>query len=75
VSAIKLRKVASSKAALRKIWGECSAAARRIIGIPDYEAYVAHLRTRHPDRVIPTRAAFFAERQRARYGSGGGRCC
>jgi len=60
---------------LHKIWSDCRAAARRIIGIPDYEAYIAHLRTRHPDQPIPTREAFFAERQRARYGRGGGRCC
>jgi uncharacterized short protein YbdD (DUF466 family) len=57
-----------------KVWGDCAIAARRIIGIPDYGAYVAHLRMRHPDRPIPTRAEFFAERQRARY-RGGGRCC
>lgn len=75
MNAIMLRKFVSSKAALRKIWSECSAAARRIIGIPDYDAYIAHLRARHPGRAIPTREAFFAERQRARYGSGGGRCC
>jgi len=61
--------------AMRKIWSDCSAAARRIIGIPDYDAYVAHLRARHPDRPIPDRAAFFAERQRARYSGAGGRCC
>jgi uncharacterized short protein YbdD (DUF466 family) len=57
------------------MWSGCSAAARRIIGIPDYDTYVDHLRTRHPDRPIPSRTAFFDERQRARYSSGGGRCC
>ena len=57
-----------------RIWSDCASAARRIIGIPDYDAYVAHLHARHPDRPIPTRAEFFAERQQARY-RGGGRCC
>jgi uncharacterized short protein YbdD (DUF466 family) len=59
----------------RTLWRRCAAAARRIAGVPDYEAYVAHLRARHPERILPTRAAFFAERERARYRGTGGRCC
>jgi uncharacterized short protein YbdD (DUF466 family) len=57
------------------LWRRCIFAARRIAGVPDYEAYAAHLRTHHPERPLPTLAAFFAERQEARYRSGGGRCC
>jgi len=75
VNAIMLCRFVSTKVAFRKMWSGCSAAARRIIGIPDYDTYVDHLRTRHPDRPIPSRTAFFDERQRARYSSGGGRCC
>jgi len=61
--------------AWRDVWRRAVTGARRIVGIPDYDAYIAHLRAHHPDRSAPTRAAFFAERQRARYRSGGGRCC
>jgi uncharacterized short protein YbdD (DUF466 family) len=61
--------------AMRTAWRRLVASARRVLGVPDYDAYVAHLRARHPDREIPTKAAFFAERQRARYEGGGGRCC
>jgi uncharacterized short protein YbdD (DUF466 family) len=60
--------------ALTRSWTDAAAAARRIAGVPDYAGYVAHLRARHPDRPIPTEAAFFAERQRAHYRRGG-RCC
>ena len=49
--------------------------ARQIIGVPDYEIYIAHLRTHHPQRALPTYREFFEERQSARYKSGGGRCC
>ena len=70
-----MNKLARWKATLQKICRDCATYTRRIIGIPDYDAYVAHLRERHPDRPIPNRAAFFAERQRARYSGGGGRCC
>lgn len=60
---------------MREVWRVCVTAARRMIGVPDYEHYVAHLRAHHPDRTVPTYAEFFAERQRARYVRGGGRCC
>ncbi|HMM67680.1 MAG TPA: YbdD/YjiX family protein [Dokdonella sp.] len=49
--------------------------ARRCIGVPDYDTYVAHVRTHHPGRTPMSYAAFFVERQNARYKGGGGRCC
>ena len=60
---------------MRNLWRACVTAARRMIGVPDYDRYVAHLRAHHPDRAVPTYAEFFAERQHARYVGGGGRCC
>ena len=61
--------------AVRSAWRRFVTISRRILGVPDYDAYVAHIRARHPDRAVPTKAAFFAERQRARYEGGGARCC
>jgi len=49
--------------------------ARLMVGLPDYQAYVDHVRAHHPERTPMTRAQFFRDRQQARYGSGGGRCC
>lgn len=60
---------------LRDAWRVAVRIGRRLVGAPDYEAYVAHLRAHHPQRAIPTRAQFFDERQRACYRGGGGRCC
>ena len=34
------------------------AAARLAIGVPDYDAYVAHVRAHHPDATPMTREAF-----------------
>ena len=48
---------------------------RAIIGAPDYERYVAHMRHAHPDVVPLTRQAFLAERMACRYDQPGGRCC
>jgi uncharacterized short protein YbdD (DUF466 family) len=56
-------------------WRLARQTARRAIGVPDYDAYVAHCRAHHPDRAVMDYAAFFAERQAARYRGTGGRCC
>lgn len=50
-------------------------ALRQLAGMPDYTAYVAHLRAEHPDRPVPTEHAFFEEYLRARYDGGPTRCC
>ncbi len=49
--------------------------ARLMIGLPDYDGYRAHMASHHPDARPMTRAEFVAERQAARYGRGGSRCC
>jgi uncharacterized short protein YbdD (DUF466 family) len=52
--------------------------ARLMIGIPDYEAYLEHRRTFHPDEPPMTYEEFFRDRQDARYAVGKGlfrSCC
>jgi uncharacterized short protein YbdD (DUF466 family) len=48
---------------------------RRVAGMPDYAAHVAHLRRCHPDRDVPSAREFYEEFVRARYGDGATRCC
>ena len=60
---------------LRRAWHLAARTARLAIGLPDYDVYVAHVRAHHPQREPMDREAFFAERMRARYGRGAGRCC
>ncbi len=48
---------------------------RLMVGLPDYQTYVAHMETTHPDREPMTYEEFFRERQEARYGGGQGKCC
>lgn len=48
---------------------------RRIIGAPDYAAYVAHLRAHHPEREPVCERDFVAERLASRYEKPGARCC
>ena len=48
---------------------------RRIIGAPDYEAYVAHRRRFHPHCEIMSEAEFTTQRLEDRYARPGSRCC
>ena len=47
-------------------------AAKLMIGMPDYDNYVEHMRVNHPDQTPMTYEEFFRERQDARYGGKGG---
>ncbi|MCS5451259.1 YbdD/YjiX family protein [Enterobacter huaxiensis] len=38
-------------------------AAKMLIGIPDYDNYVEHMKTNHPDKPFMTYTEFFRERQ------------
>jgi uncharacterized short protein YbdD (DUF466 family) len=49
--------------------------ARRIIGVPDYERYVAHLRERHPGTEPLSREEFQRQCMEERYRTPGSRCC
>ena len=52
--------------------------ARLMVGMPDYDTYVAHMQRTHPGKPIMSYPEFFRERQDARYGAGssrGFRCC
>jgi uncharacterized short protein YbdD (DUF466 family) len=52
--------------------------ARLMVGVPDYETYVAHRRQAHPGEPVMTYEEFFRERQSSRYVENGGkisRCC
>ena len=51
-------------------------AARLMVGLPDYETYVAHMRATHPELPVMNETDFFRNRREARYGAGrSGGCC
>lgn len=60
---------------LRAGWALLAQTARLIVGVPDYDTYLAHMRRAHPQATPMTREEFFGERMRARYGRGASRCC
>ncbi|WP_241609531.1 YbdD/YjiX family protein [Rosenbergiella australiborealis] len=63
---------------LQRITKRLTQAGNMLIGIPDYDHYVEHMKQKHPESPIMDYKAFFRERQQARYagkGKGGMRCC
>jgi uncharacterized short protein YbdD (DUF466 family) len=63
---------------LVKLTSGLTRTARLMVGIPDYDAYVAHRRKTHPGEPVMSHEVFFRERQASRYGEGRGkigRCC
>ncbi len=60
---------------LRACWRAAARTARLAIGIPDYDAYVTHVRQHHAGQPPMDRESFFRERMQARYGKGRTRCC
>jgi uncharacterized short protein YbdD (DUF466 family) len=49
---------------------------RLMVGLPEYDTYLAHMELTHPDQVVMSYEEFFRERQQARYGDGKrGGCC
>ena len=60
---------------VRALRSRIVAIARALLGVPDYERYLAHHALHHPDSLLLSRAEFFALRQSARFGRGASRCC
>jgi len=48
---------------------------RRVIGVPDYDRYVAHVREHHPGQEPLSQDEFVRERMIDKYSRPGGRCC
>jgi uncharacterized short protein YbdD (DUF466 family) len=55
--------------------GRAGAIVRRVIGAPDYERYLAHMRARHPECAPLSREQFITAQLSAKYERPGSRCC
>ena len=62
-------------ASLRSSVRRGAAIVRRIIGVPDYDTYIAHMSAHHPDAVPLTAREFEITRMNDRYSRPGSRCC
>ena len=65
-------------AALQRLAGRLARAGavlRAVAGVPDYDRYLAHMRTHHPGDAPLGRDAFARLRLSERYEKPGGKCC
>jgi len=60
---------------MQRIVREIARTLRRIVGAPDYTAYLTHMRTHHPTVTPLSPAEFERQRLSARYDRPGARCC
>jgi uncharacterized short protein YbdD (DUF466 family) len=60
------------------VWRRIVEGARLMVGVPDYDRYVAHRTSAHPGEPVMTLKQFHRDRIDRRYGTGTGtppRCC
>jgi len=62
----------SERASIVARW---SAVLRRVCGMPDYAAFVAHLEEHHPGTRPPSEGEYYSQYVAARYGDAPTRCC
>ena len=62
---------------LGKVGAYLGQTARLMVGLPDYDVYLTHFQSQHPELTPMTYEEFFRERHEARYGGNGriARCC
>jgi uncharacterized short protein YbdD (DUF466 family) len=50
------------------LWRRLREGGALMVGVPDYDRYLAHMREAHPELVPLSRDAFVRDRMQARYG-------
>ena len=63
------------RAAMLSRLRRAAAVLRTVVGAPDYERYVAHMRSRHPEMKPLGWADFYRSRLEDRYTRPGSKCC
>ena len=55
--------------------GRAAAGLRAVLGVPDYDRYLTHMRKAHPGDRVMTETEFRITRLNDRYNAPGARCC
>jgi uncharacterized short protein YbdD (DUF466 family) len=56
-------------------FARAGSAIRTVLGFPDYERYLAHMRSAHPGDRVMTETEFRHTRLNDRYNRAGSKCC
>ena len=60
---------------LTSIFSTAASFIKAVLGVPDYERYLAHMRTAHPGDRVMSETEFRHTRMNDRYNRAGSRCC
>ncbi len=60
---------------IASIVSRAASAVRAVLGVPDYERYLAHMRTSHPGDRVMSETEFRHTRMNERYNRADSRCC
>ena len=60
---------------ITSIFSSTASVIRAVLGVPDYERYLAHMRTAHPGDRVMSETEFRHTRMNDRYNSAGSKCC
>lgn len=58
-----------------RLAGKLATILRAVLGVPNYDRYLEHMRRTHPGEVPLARAGFEQQRLLDRYSKPGSRCC
>jgi uncharacterized short protein YbdD (DUF466 family) len=60
---------------ISSLWSTTASAVRAVLGVPDYNRYLAHMRDAHPGDRVMSETEFNHTRMNERYNGTGSRCC
>jgi len=60
---------------IRSMFSTAATFVRAVLGVPDYDRYLSHMRTAHPGDRIMTETEFLHTRMNDRYNRAGSKCC
>jgi len=60
---------------ISSIFSRSASIFRAVLGVPDYDRYLAHMRSAHPGDRVMSETEFLHTRMNDRYNRAGSKCC
>jgi uncharacterized short protein YbdD (DUF466 family) len=60
---------------IASLFSHAASVLRAVLGVPDYERYLTHMRTAHPGDRVMSETEYRVTRMNDRYNRAGSKCC
>ncbi|HTD82653.1 MAG TPA: YbdD/YjiX family protein [Gemmatimonadaceae bacterium] len=60
---------------ITSVFSRTASVVRAVLGVPDYDRYLSHMRTTHPGDRVMSETEFRHMRMNDRYNRAGSKCC